>query len=335
MILVDILWQDHLEELVRTLKSLRPNLEIHCSNKLSEIYPADLTIVATEDAVLVTPRARSQDVRLLVDRLRSAGRTEAHSHRTVYRPWGCFRSIDLGEGFQVKRITVKPGAKISLQKHAHRAEHWVVVQGRARVTRDNETIELKVSESATIPLGSVHRLENVGNELLARDIDSDSTDDFTLALANLVGDDFDLAGAALYADANGDGVPDDFTPLASTGPLAAGAAFRFVVAGNVPGTQTGGQVAQARITATSTFDGAQTAFNTDVTTVTGNAVVSVTKAISQGSGASPSGPYTYTLSYANTGNSTATGVRLTDLPLSPEKVLRALRTKENRPLAAE
>lgn len=126
----------------------------------------DLTIVATDDAVLVAPRERAQDVRLLVDRLCIAGRKEVHSHRTVYRPWGCFRSIDLGEGFQVKRITVKPGARISLQKHAHRAEHWVVVQGRARVTRNDEIIELRASESATIPLGAVHRLENTGNELL-------------------------------------------------------------------------------------------------------------------------------------------------------------------------
>jgi mannose-1-phosphate guanylyltransferase/mannose-6-phosphate isomerase len=126
----------------------------------------DLTVVATDDAILVVPRERAQDVRLLVDRLRVAGRKEAHCHRTVYRPWGSFRSIDLGDGFQVKRITVKPGARLSLQRHAHRAEHWVVVQGRARVTRDDETIELRASESATIPLGAVHRLENTGNELL-------------------------------------------------------------------------------------------------------------------------------------------------------------------------
>ena len=126
----------------------------------------DLAIVATDDAVLVAPRERSQDVRLLVDRLRTAGRKEAYSHRTVYRPWGWFRSIDLGEGFQVKRITLKPGARISLQRHKQRAEHWVVVQGRARVTRNDEIFELLASESATIPLGAVHRLENTGNELL-------------------------------------------------------------------------------------------------------------------------------------------------------------------------
>lgn len=148
-----------------------------------------------------------------------------------------------------------------------------------------------------------HTLTNTGN----------GTDAFPLTLVNQVGDDFDLTGLAIYADANGDGVPDNFTALATTGPLAAGAAFQFVIAGNVPGTQTGGQIARARISAASTFDGAQTGFNLDLVTVTGNAVVSVTKSISQGSGASPSGPYTYTLSYSNTGNSTATGVRLTDL----------------------
>lgn len=148
-----------------------------------------------------------------------------------------------------------------------------------------------------------HTLTNTGN----------GGDAFPLTLVNQVGDDFDLTGLAIYADANGDGVPDNFTALTTTGPLAAGAVFQFVVAGNVPGTQTGGQVARARISAVSTFDGAQTAFNTDLVTVTGNAVVSVTKSISQNTGASPSGPYTYTLSYSNTGNSTATGVTLTDL----------------------
>jgi mannose-1-phosphate guanylyltransferase/mannose-6-phosphate isomerase len=126
----------------------------------------DLMIVATDDAVLVAPRERAQDIRLVVDRICAAGRSEAHSHRTVYRPWGSFQSIDIGDGFQVKRITVNPGAKISLQKHAHRAEHWVVVQGRARVTRNGEIIELRASQSADIPLGAVHRLENAGNELL-------------------------------------------------------------------------------------------------------------------------------------------------------------------------
>src|SRR5262245_841520 len=148
-----------------------------------------------------------------------------------------------------------------------------------------------------------HTLTNTGN----------GTDNFSLALVNQVGDDFDLTGLAIYADANGDGVPDNFTALASTGPVAAGGVFQFVVVGSVPGTQIGGQVSQARITGTSTFDGSQTAFNTDVVTVTGNAVVTYTKSINQASGASPSGPYTYTLSYSNTGNSTATNIQLLDL----------------------
>jgi len=148
-----------------------------------------------------------------------------------------------------------------------------------------------------------HVLTNTGN----------GTDDFSLAWANLGGDNFDLSGLAIYADADGNGVPDNFVPLASTGPVVAGGVFRFVVVGSVPGTQIGGDVALASLTATSVFDNAQTASNTDQVNVTGNAVISVTKSISAPSGNSPSGPYTYTLSYNNSGNSTATGVRLTDL----------------------
>ena len=148
-----------------------------------------------------------------------------------------------------------------------------------------------------------HTLTNTGN----------GTDDFPLVTTNLVGDDFDLAGLVIYVDADGNGVPDNFTPVTTTGPLAAGAAYRFVVVGNVPGTQVGGDVSQVRITATSTFDPGQTDFNTDVTTVTGNAVISVNKGISVGNGPSPSGPYTYTLSYANTGNQAASDLTLTDV----------------------
>lgn len=148
-----------------------------------------------------------------------------------------------------------------------------------------------------------HVLTNTGN----------GTDDFPLSLANQVGDDFDLTGLALYADANGDGVADNFVPVVNTGALAAGGVYRFVAVGNVPGVQLGGQISRVRVNAASTFDGAQTAFNTDVATVTGNAVISVTKAINQPSGASPSGPYTYTLTYTNSGNSTASALRLTDL----------------------
>lgn len=148
-----------------------------------------------------------------------------------------------------------------------------------------------------------HTLTNTGN----------GSDDFPLVLTNLVGDDFDLAGLVVYVDADGNGVPDNFTPVTSTGPLAAGGVYRFVVVGSVPGTQVGGDVSQVRITATSTFDPLQTTFNTDVTTVTGNAVISVTKGISASNGPSPSGPYTYTLSYANTGNQAAADLTLSDV----------------------
>lgn len=147
-----------------------------------------------------------------------------------------------------------------------------------------------------------HVLTNTGN----------GTDAFPLSLANLGADDFDLTGLAIYEDADGNGVADNFVPILTTGPLASGAAYRFVVVGNVPGVQIGGQFSLARVTAVSTFDGAQTAFNTDRVNVTGNAVITTTKSISQSSGASPSGPYTYTLTYQNTGNSTATALVLTD-----------------------
>jgi uncharacterized repeat protein (TIGR01451 family) len=160
--------------------------------------------------------------------------------------------------------------------------------------------------ATAVPGGQVafpHALTNTGN----------GTDTFPLTLANLVGDNFDFTGLAMYADANGDGVPDNFTALSTTGALAAGAVFRFVVVGNIPGVQVGGDIARLGLSAASTFDNTQTGSNTDVVTVTGNAVISVTKAISQNSGASPSGPYTYTLTYNNTGNSVATNLRLTDL----------------------
>lgn len=147
-----------------------------------------------------------------------------------------------------------------------------------------------------------HVLTNTGN----------GVDAFALALVNLVGDDFDLTGLSIYVDADGNGVPDNFTPVATTGPLNPGQSYRFVVVGSVPGVQVGGQVASMRITGTSGFDALQTAFNTDVVTVSGNAVVSVTKGISAGSGPSPSGPYTYTLTYTNSGNAAATQLVLFD-----------------------
>lgn len=123
----------------------------------------DLAIVSTDDAVLVCPRERAQEVGPVVAELRAAGRSQPEVHTTVYRPWGSYRGIDLGGRFQVKRITVKPGAKLSLQRHRHRAEHWVVVEGVAEVTRDDEVFTLRPNESAHIPLGAVHRLANPGD----------------------------------------------------------------------------------------------------------------------------------------------------------------------------
>jgi mannose-1-phosphate guanylyltransferase/mannose-6-phosphate isomerase len=122
----------------------------------------DAVVVTTEDAVLVMHRDRAQDVKKIVERLRQAGRHEAASHNRCYRPWGFYESLISGDRFQVKRIVVKPGQKLSLQKHFHRAEHWVVVAGTAMVVRDDEAIMLRENESVYLPLGCTHRLENPG-----------------------------------------------------------------------------------------------------------------------------------------------------------------------------
>ncbi len=122
----------------------------------------DLVVVATPDVVLVTRKDRDQDVKKLVERLRRDGHAAATQTVQMHRPWGYYQSIHMGDRFQVKRITVNPGAKLSLQKHFHRAEHWVVVNGTALVTRDSEQILLRENESIFLPLGCVHRLENPG-----------------------------------------------------------------------------------------------------------------------------------------------------------------------------
>jgi mannose-1-phosphate guanylyltransferase/mannose-6-phosphate isomerase len=122
----------------------------------------DMVVVETADAVLIAPKARTQEVKRIVSRLKEAGRGEADLHRKVHRPWGWYDSIDNGERFQVKRIVVRPGATLSLQMHHHRAEHWVVVRGTAKVTRGEETLLLGEDESTYIPLGVKHRLENPG-----------------------------------------------------------------------------------------------------------------------------------------------------------------------------
>jgi mannose-1-phosphate guanylyltransferase/mannose-1-phosphate guanylyltransferase/mannose-6-phosphate isomerase len=122
----------------------------------------DIIVVATEDAVLVAERSHVQEVKKIVESLKERKRTEGDLHRKVYRPWGYYQSIDAGPRFQVKQITVKPGAKLSLQMHHHRAEHWVVVEGTALITRDDETFLLRENESTFIPIGTQHRLENPG-----------------------------------------------------------------------------------------------------------------------------------------------------------------------------
>ncbi|MFT3763419.1 MAG: mannose-1-phosphate guanylyltransferase/mannose-6-phosphate isomerase [Pseudoxanthomonas sp.] len=122
----------------------------------------DLVVVETDDAVLVAAKDKVQEVKQVVARLKGDQRAQAVLHRKVYRPWGAYDSIDMGERFQVKRITVKPGAALSLQMHHHRAEHWIVVSGTAKVTRGDETLLLSENQSTYIPLGTTHRLENPG-----------------------------------------------------------------------------------------------------------------------------------------------------------------------------
>jgi mannose-1-phosphate guanylyltransferase/mannose-6-phosphate isomerase len=122
----------------------------------------DLVVVETDDAVLVAERSSVQDVKKVVDRVRIERNALTVNHRKVYRPWGQFDSIDNGDRFQVKRIVVNPGARLSLQMHHHRAEHWIVVRGTALVTRGEESFMLSENESTYIPLGVTHRLENPG-----------------------------------------------------------------------------------------------------------------------------------------------------------------------------
>ena len=122
----------------------------------------DMVVVETADAVLISDRNRAQDVKKIVTQLKAGNRDEYKFHRRVYRPWGDYEGIDLGSRYQVKRLTVKPGAALSLQMHHHRAEHWVVVSGTARVTRDEEVFILSENESTYIPIGAKHRLENPG-----------------------------------------------------------------------------------------------------------------------------------------------------------------------------
>jgi mannose-1-phosphate guanylyltransferase/mannose-6-phosphate isomerase len=139
------------------------NCVIHAEDRLTvAVGVRDLIVVTTPDAALVLPRGRAEDVKNIVARLKREGRSEATEHRRLFRPWGHSDALDDGDRFQVKRIVVKPGAKLSLQRHFHRAEHWVVVRGTAEVTIGEATHMVHENESIFIPIGAVHRLANPG-----------------------------------------------------------------------------------------------------------------------------------------------------------------------------
>lgn len=139
------------------------NSYLHSTSRLiAAVGLIDHVVVETADAVLVAHKDQVQDVKAIVQRLKAEGRGEAILHRRVYRPWGSYECIDCSDRFQVKRIIVKPGAILSLQIHYHRAEHWIVVKGTARITNGEATIVLSENQSTYIPLGAMHRLENPG-----------------------------------------------------------------------------------------------------------------------------------------------------------------------------
>jgi mannose-1-phosphate guanylyltransferase len=139
------------------------NSIVHAQDKLvATIGLEDIAIVETKDAILVSKLSEVQKLKNVVEQLKAENRSEFNHHREVYRPWGVYDSIDTGERFQVKRITVKPGAKLSVQMHHHRAEHWIVVSGTAKVTNGDKEILLTENQSTYIPIGVIHALENAG-----------------------------------------------------------------------------------------------------------------------------------------------------------------------------
>lgn len=144
------------------MHDVRNTLLMANHRSISAVGVEDLVVIETADAVLVVNKSRSQDVKHIVQQLRDQARQESRFHTRVHRPWGDYEGIDFGSRYQVKRITVKPGASLSLQLHHHRAEHWIVVKGTARVTRGDDVFMLTENESTFIPLGVKHRLENPG-----------------------------------------------------------------------------------------------------------------------------------------------------------------------------
>ncbi len=140
---------------------------VHSTSRLvAAVGMDDHIIVETKDAILVAPKDRVADVKDLVAKMKKSGRSESSLHREVFRPWGSYDSLDNGDRFQVKRLSVKPGGVLSLQMHHHRAEHWIVVQGTARVTCNDKTFLLSENESTFIPVGATHRIENPGKVAL-------------------------------------------------------------------------------------------------------------------------------------------------------------------------
>lgn len=139
------------------------NVHVRSDEHLTTVVGVDdVIVVTTQDAVLVLDKSHGDNVKQLVDRLKSENRPEAMEHKRSYRPWGYYQSVDFGPRYQVKRIVVKPGARLSLQKHFHRAEHWIVVKGTAEVTRDDEVLIVHENESIYLPIGCVHRMANPG-----------------------------------------------------------------------------------------------------------------------------------------------------------------------------
>jgi mannose-1-phosphate guanylyltransferase/mannose-6-phosphate isomerase len=126
----------------------------------------DMVVVDTPDATLVCPKSRAQDVKSIVEILKQQGAPEHLEHLTVHRPWGSYTVLEEGRGYKVKRVTVNPGGRLSLQMHHKRSEHWVVIAGTARVTRGDEVFDLKIGHSTEIPVETRHRLENPGQETL-------------------------------------------------------------------------------------------------------------------------------------------------------------------------
>ena len=139
------------------------NAYVHAEHRMVSVVGLDnVIVVETADAVMVAAKDKAQDVKLLVDRIKQSDRTEATNHRKVYRPWGAYDSIDNGPRYQVKRITVAPGQKLSVQMHHHRAEHWIIVTGTAKVSIGEKEILLTENQSTYIPVGVIHALENPG-----------------------------------------------------------------------------------------------------------------------------------------------------------------------------